>query len=437
MRSEERNQLHQETLLCYRCERLKNGFLEISRKPQKLIITLLYIAIFVVMLWQYNNKPLYYATTIQTVTYNLYYMFFIIVTIIGFIMLLYIMGAPIKSFTVNRNLRRIGLTNSGAHESPCLLKQYAAPDENCYIMEFFSVGIPIESWEDKQAEIESALGIYIIRVKEGCDRKHILLYAVDYDTFLQPVIPWNNDYLSENEFELALGKSVLGIEYANLDIISHALIAGSTGSGKTVQLKCLMYQCLMKGAKVILVDYKGGANFTKIWKSRLDIITTDDVLNNMLDDVRAILNNRKELLDKADCENITKYNKVHPDNKLQRYIICFDEVGEALDKSGLSSDAKKDIYEIEYKISTIARLGRAFGIHLILGMQRPDAKVLTGQIKSNIDLRMCGRSDDVLSQIVLDTTDASRQIKDDERGRFVLGNGKLIQGFYFTDEDMK
>lgn len=437
MRNEERNKLHSESTLYYRYERLKNGFKEVYTNPVKAFTIITYLIITTISLWFYNNKYMTYMSGLKTPLSDFCCVLITIIAGIVFFIIIYAFSAPIKTFQVNRNLRRIGLANQDAHESPRLLKQYSAPDENCYIMEFYSIGIPLETWENKQAEIESVLGIYIIRVKEGYDRKHILLYAVDYDTFLQPVIPWNNAYLSENEFELALGKSVLGTEYANLDIVSHALIAGSTGSGKTVQLKCLMYQCLKKGAKVILVDYKGGANFTKIWKKHLDIITTDETLNNMLDEVRVILNDRKELLDKADCENIIEYNKTHIENKLQRYIICFDEVGEALDKSGLTSDAKKDIYEIEYKISTLARLGRAFGIHLILGMQRPDAKVLTGQIKSNIDLRMCGRSDDVLSQIVLDTTDASRKIKDDERGRFVLGNGKLIQAFYFTDEDME
>lgn len=59
--------------------------------------------------------------------------------------------------------------------------------------------------------------------------------------------------------------------------------------------------------------------------------------------------------------------------------------------------------QIESKLETIARMGRSFGIHLILSTQRPDAVILSGQIRNDLDRRVCGRADNNLSQIILIT----------------------------------
>ena len=104
-----------------------------------------------------------------------------------------------------------------------------------------------------------------------------------------------------------------------------------------------------------------------------------------------------------------------------------------LDKTGLSIDQKEVVRKIESKLSMIARQGRAFGIHLILATQRPDANILSGQIKNNVNCRICGRADTILSQITLDSTAAAEQIPKDARGRFLLHDGTLFQAYWFDD----
>ena len=84
-------------------------------------------------------------------------------------------------------------------------------------------------------------------------------------------------------------------------------------------------------------------------------------------------------------------------------------------------------------IADLARLGRAFGIHLILATQRPDATIIPGQIRNNMDFRVCGRADNVLSQIILDNTSAAEQIPKDARGRFTTGDGTVFQGDLFDE----
>ena len=108
-------------------------------------------------------------------------------------------------------------------------------------------------------------------------------------------------------------------------------------------------------------------------------------------------------------------------------------MAEILEKTGLTKEQKEKVSQIESKLSVIARQGRAFGIHLILATQRPDATIISGQIRNNIDCRVCGRADNVLSQIILDNTAAADQIPKDAAGRFMLHDGTVFQSYWFDD----
>ena len=75
-------------------------------------------------------------------------------------------------------------------------------------------------------------------------------------------------------------------------------------------------------------------------------------------------------------------------------------------------------------------------IHLILTTQRPDSTILNGQIKNNINCRICGRADNVLSMIILDKTDAADLIPEDAQGRFILQDGTVFQAYWFEDSSL-
>lgn len=107
-----------------------------------------------------------------------------------------------------------------------------------------------------------------------------------------------------------------------------------------------------------------------------------------------------------------------------------------MDIYSTASRSKEDrelLAQIENRLATLARLGRAFGIHLILATQRPDANVIPGQIKNNLDFRVCGRADDTLSGIILGNNSADDQIPKDARGRFILQDGTVFQGYLFDE----
>ena len=110
-----------------------------------------------------------------------------------------------------------------------------------------------------------------------------------------------------------------------------------------------------------------------------------------------------------------------------------DEVAELTDKSGLTNKAEKTkIDHVIGQLSTIARQGRALGIHLILATQRPDANVLPGQIKNNIDYRACGRADNTLAIIILDNADAADMLPKDGH-RFMLSDGTIFLPYYWEE----
>ena len=259
-----------------------------------------------------------------------------------------------------------------------------------------------------------------------------ILDTVSAGDDLPEVLKWKDSYLSPKSFVLTLGKSYTGPVTVNLAHIPHILLGGSTGSGKSVLLKLLLMQALHKDAEVYIADFKGGVDFPKVWHEKCRMCFTEENLRYTLDQLVAVLEYRKNAFKALGCPNIDAYNEI-AERPLQRLIFACDEVAEMLDKTGADNERKKLLAQIENKLSTIARQGRAFGIHLILATQRPDATIIPGQIRNNMDLRVCGRADSVLSQIILDNTSAAEQIPKDARGRFITGDGTVFQGYLFDE----
>lgn len=194
-------------------------------------------------------------------------------------------------------------------------------------------------------------------------------------------------------------------------------------------LKLLLMQALHKGAEVYIADFKGGVDFPKVWHEKCHMVFREDDLLYVLGQLTAVLEYRKGRLAETGCPNIDAYNEATGDG-LPRLVFACDEVAELLDRTGRSKEQKELVSQIESRLALIARQGRAFGIHLILATQRPDATIIPGQIRNNLDFRVCGRADSVLSQIILDNTSAADQIPKDARGRFLLHDGTVFQGYF-------
>ena len=339
---------------------------------------------------------------------------------------------PLGKRTVQEQLRSVGLVNH-SDEAPELKRRIKdKTNPRISIWEFTSQGIPLKVWRDKQAAIETVLDITIVNIKNGSGKSRVLLYAVPAISDLPDMIQWSDKYLSRQSFVLNLGESFTGPVTVDLAKVPHILLGGSTGSGKSVLLKLLLMQAIRKDADVCIADFKGGVDFPPSWHKACRMCFEEQSTLELLTELTEELERRKQLFASAGLPNIDSYNAGR-EEKLKRHIFACDEIAEMLDKTGLTKEQKETVTKIESRLSMIARQGRAFGIHLILATQRPDANILSGQIRNNINCRICGRADNILSQIILDNTAAAEQISKDTSGRFLLHDGTVFQAYWFDD----
>ena len=431
MRKIEKQKLHQRTSIREHLPRLNST----SDAPVKLILILFYL-MGGILVWK-NQQTIANSTgnmdyLSPVAGYALEHIFGTYITV-GLIIVPILIFLPLDKRAVQDQLRNIGLVNH-TDMVPELKRKYKDKENpRITIWEFSSQGIPLKVWQDKQAAIETALDITIVKMKYGSGKSRILLYTVPARTDLPEVINWNPKFLSIESFILVLGESFIGPVTVDLVKIPHILLGGSTGSGKSVLLKLLLVQAIQKGAQVCISDFKGGVDFPPVWHKKCRMCVDEESTLELLTELTDELKLRKKLLAAAGQSNIDKYNAATGEN-LQRYIFACDEIAEVLDKTGLTKEQKEIVSKIESKLSMIARQGRAFGIHLILATQRPHANILSGQIKNNVNCRICGRADTVLSQIILDNTSAAEQIPKDARGRFLLHDGTVFQAYWFDDE---
>ena len=402
--------------------------------PVKLIFLVLYI-LGAVLIWNTQaeiaastEKIEYISPIAEFAAKNIFVTYLIIAGIAVTTLIL----TPIGKRSVQDQLKSIGLINHSEAVPELKHKRKDKQNPKITIWEFTSQGIPLKVWKDKQAAIETALDITIVKMKNGPGKSRVLIHAVPAVSDLPDMIQWKDKYLSQQSFVLNLGESFTGPVSVDLVRIPHILLGGATGSGKSILLKLLLMQANKKGANVCIADFKGGVDFPPVWHKECRMCFEEQSTLDLLTELSEELERRKQLLKAAGLPNIDHYNAATGDN-LQRYIFACDELAEMLDKTGLTKEQKEIVGKIEGLLGTIARQGRAFGIHLILATQRPDSAILNGQIKNNINCRICGRADNVLSMIILDKTDAADLIPEDAQGRFLLHDGTMFQAYWFDD----
>ena len=405
-----------------------------SDAPVKLIFLILYI-LGAVLIWHTQadiaastEKIQYISPIAEFAARNIFATYLIVAGIVVTILIL----TPIGKRSVQKQLQTIGLVNHAEAVPELKSKRKDKQNPKITIWEFTSQGIPLKAWKDKKEAIETALDITIVKMKNGSGKSRVLIHAVPAVSDLPDIIKWKDKYLSQQSFVLNLGESFTGPVTMDLARVPHILLGGATGSGKSVLLKLLLMQANKKGANVCIADFKGGVDFPPVWHKECRMCFEEQSTLELLTELAEELERRKRLLKAAGLPNIDHYNAVTGEN-LQRYIFACDELAEMLDKTGLTKEQKEIVVKIESKLSIIARQGRAFGIHLILATQRPDSTILNGQIKNNINCRICGRADNVLSMIILDNTDAADQIPEDAQGRFLLHDGTIFQAYWFDD----
>ena len=415
------------------CIRLKYGTRNMVRNKVRLLgLLLILAAIFVAVCSckDYGNSGGFTAV----LTAELWLLAICVLGSLSLLAYIVLNGTPWRANAVSDDLQRAGIVNN-VDEPPILVER--TQDENNYkvmILDFHATGIALDLWEDHQLAAESALNAYIVKVQEGQNRNHVLLHVVNSEGAFPDIAPWQDEYLSDKDGVLVLGITVAGTQVTvDMSNTPHILIGGSTGSGKSVLMSLMLYQVMAKGDILYLADFKGGLDYNRSpWSGNCEIITNIDRAISVLDELVAELERRKSLLFDAGCRNIAMYNG-HTGAAMPRIVFGCDEVAELTDKTGLTNKEEKvQIDHIIGHLSTIARQGRALGIHLILATQRPDANVLPGQIKNNIDFRACGRADNTLAIIILDNADAADMLPKDGH-RFMLSDGTIFLPYYWEE----
>lgn len=298
----------------------------------------------------------------------------------------------------------------------------------------FKSTIPISEWKKNKEYLESAFDCNILKIKSSSSKNLIILTTVPSDCIIPEFIAWRDAFRSDKDGVITIGISALSTISFDLNKNPHILIAGETGSGKSVILRCCLWQMALQGAQVIMIDFKGGVEFGKQYRQFGEVITKRERAVEVLELLTRENEARLELFNEMDVKNIQEYNRSSGD-KLCRIGVFCDEIAEMLDKKGVSKNDRIIYEKLEAHLSTLARLSRATGINLFLGTQRPDANIITGQIKTNIPLRVSGRfADKAASEIVLGATDATDL--PDIKGRFMFKQGADItefQSYYFDD----
>src|SRR3989339_230671 len=237
---------------------------------------------------------------------------------------------------------------------------------------------------------------------------------------------------------VALGKDVAGkVWFADLPRMPHLLIAGSTGSGKTVCvntiLTSLLYQNTAETLRIFMVDPKR-VELT-LYNGIPHLLTP--VITNTADTIKALkwttaeMDRRFEILSQDKSRDLDSYNSKHPNDKIPHLVFVVDELADLMATAA---------GEIEAGIIRLAQMARAVGIHLVLATQRPSVDVITGLMKANIPGRIAFSLPSIIdSRTILDTSGAEKLLG---RGDMLYLNNELskpvrIQGAFLSEDDLK
>lgn len=285
-------------------------------------------------------------------------------------------------------------------------------------------GSSIKNIKKMKADLELHLGTDIEIFNNFNEQASLTIVALPQG---RPLVGLRN-LIESDEFQNAKSPLTVatGVNYhgdivlADIEELPHMLIAGSTGSGKTVFLDdiimSLLYKASPEDVKVFLVDPKivDLTYYSGIPHLLSPVIYEEQAIIGMFGWLEDEMMKRYNMLSEAGYKNIKSFQD-KTGNKIPQILVIIDEYAE------LMNDYKKDVEEI---IDRLGRLGRAAGVHLIIATQRPTADVVTGSIKSNLPCRA--------SFTVVDSRE-STAILNKAGAQRLLGSGDMLFSLSSTD----
>ena len=320
-------------------------------------------------------------------------------------------------------------------------------------------GIKVSQIATLSNDIARALKAHAIRVVAPISGKNTVGVEVPNiekeRVRLKELVSLSGKKATEMGLPLYLGKDAGGAALvADLTAMPHLLIAGTTGSGKSVCLNAVILSILMTKrpdhVKMILIDPKmvEMSQFKEVPHLMCPLVTDMPRAEKILEWAVTKMDERYELLAEARVKNIAGYNALTPDELYARFspeneqekaqisthlpyiVIIIDELAD------LMMTAAK---EVEHHLSRLAQKSRAVGIHIIVATQRPEVKVVTGLIKSNLPARICFRvASRMDSRIVLDQNGGEVLMGQGDMLFLPPGSHKLVraQGTYLEDAEV-
>ena len=241
---------------------------------------------------------------------------------------------------------------------------------------------------------------------------------------------------SSSSLTFALGRDVAGNPmFADLAKMPHLLVAGATGTGKTIALNnliiSLLYRNFPETLKLILIDPKRVelTTYDSIPYLLAPVVVQADKAVSSLRWAVSEMERRFEVLQESGQRDINAYN--NSNQRLPYIVIVIDELADLMASHGR---------EVEATIVRLAQMARAVGIHLVVSTQRPSVEVITGLIKANITSRMTFQvASQVDSRTVLDMAGAEKLLGNGDM-LFLAGNTakpRRVQGAYVSDKEVK
>ncbi|MDY6065077.1 MAG: DNA translocase FtsK [Finegoldia sp.] len=318
------------------------------------------------------------------------------------------------------------------------------PTVTCFELEP-NAGVKVSKIVNLADDLSLALASSGIRIQAPIPGKSVI--GLEIENEVKNSVSLKEMFVSEefqkekSKMPMALGKDISGkCIISSIDKMPHLLIAGATGSGKSVCINTLIMSIIYKSSpddvKLILIDPKVVelSIYNNIPHLAIPVVTDPQKASSALNWAVREMERRYEIFSKNHVRDINSYNRKNEDNSLEKLsyiVIIIDELSDLMMVSA---------NDVEDSICRLAQMARACGIHLIIATQRPTVDVITGTIKANIPSRI---SFAVSSQI------DSRTILDQSGAEKLIGKGdmlfypssslkpKRIQGAFVSDEEVE
>ena len=304
-------------------------------------------------------------------------------------------------------------------------------------------GVKLNRLTNLSEDIALALGVVSVRVAPIPDKISTVGIEVPNKVistvYLRDIIDSPKFRAAKSVTSFAVGKDIGGEPVVgNISKLPHLLIAGTTGSGKSVCMNSLIISLLYKAdpdeVKLIMIDPKMVelGVYNGIPHLYIPVVTDPKKAAGALQWAVTEMLKRYRLFSEVGVRNLSAYNTYLEENgqsKMPNIVVVIDELAD------LMLVASK---EVEESICRVAQMGRAAGVHLIIATQRPSADVITGLMKANIPSRIAFAVSSALeSRIILDNSGAEKLIGMGDMLYAPIGCGKpqRIQGAFVSDEE--